>query len=55
MGAMRHKDPYLCTMGALAQYLFWRWHISGELQPSFKRRKDWYNTKLLVGDDKDTY
>ncbi|MEA2203145.1 MAG: hypothetical protein QOI89_3920 [Solirubrobacteraceae bacterium] len=54
MGAMRHKDPYLCTMGALAQYLFWRWHISGELQPSFKRRKDWYNTKLLVGDDKDT-
>ena len=54
MGAMRHKDPYLCTMGALAQYFFWRWHISGEPQPSFKRRKDWYNTKLLVGDDKDT-
>ena len=30
MGAMRHKDPMLCTMGAAAQYLFWRWHCSGE-------------------------
>jgi Centromere DNA-binding protein complex CBF3 subunit, domain 2 len=30
MGALRHKDPLLCTQGALAQLLFWRWHVVGE-------------------------
>ena len=45
---MRHKDPLLCSHGALAQYLFWRFHISGEDAPSFQRRKDWYDVKALV-------
>jgi hypothetical protein len=36
-------------MGALAQYFFWRWHISGEPEPGFRYRKDWYRIKLLVG------
>jgi hypothetical protein len=49
-GAMRHRNPRLCTMGALAQYLFWRWHISGELAPNFQRRQDWYRLKVLVGE-----
>ena len=53
MGAMRHKDPLLCSMGALAQYLYWRWHIGGEQLPIFKSRQNWYKTKLLVGDNKD--
>jgi hypothetical protein len=52
MGAMRHKDPKLCVLGALAQYFFWRWHVSKEEPPSFRRRSDWYRTKLLVGRDK---
>ena len=51
MGALRHKDPMLCTMGALAQYLVWRWHMSGEPGPSFRSRADWYRLKLLVGDE----
>ena len=29
--AMRHKDPRFCTMGALAQYFFFRWHTLGEV------------------------
>lgn len=33
MDAMRYRNPMLCTMGALAQYLFWRWHMSGEPAP----------------------
>lgn len=37
-------------MGALAQYLFWRWHISGEPAPNFQRRQDWYRLKILVGE-----
>lgn len=49
MGAMRHRNPMLCTMGALAQYLFWRWHMSGEPAPSFQRKQDWYRLKVLVG------
>lgn len=51
MGAMRHKDPMLCTMGALAQYLVWRWHMSGEPAPTFRNRPDWYRLKALVGEE----
>lgn len=53
MGALRHRDPLLCTQGALAQLLFWRWHVSGEAPPSFQRRQDWYRIKVLVGQDRE--
>jgi len=49
MGSLRHKDPLLCTQGALAQLLFWRWHVAGETPPSFRCRSDWYRIKVLVG------
>jgi hypothetical protein len=49
MGAIRHKDPLFCTQGALAQLLFYRWHIAGEAPPSFRSRRDWYRIKVLVG------
>lgn len=52
MGSLRHKDPLLCTQGALAQLFFWRWHVAGEPPPSFRRRQDWYRIKLLVGQDR---
>lgn len=48
MGSMRHKDPLLCSHGALAEYLFWRFHVSGEETPSFRSRRAWYDVKLLV-------
>lgn len=53
MGALRHKDPLFCTQGALAQLLFWRWHIAGEAPPTFQHRKDWYRIKVLVGRDRE--
>ena len=53
MGALRHKDPLFCSQGALAQLLFWRWHIAGEAPPSFQRRRDWYRIKVLVGRDRE--
>ncbi|KAH7461576.1 hypothetical protein FOMA001_g19032 [Fusarium oxysporum f. sp. matthiolae] len=53
MGALRHKDPLLCTQGALAQLFFWRWHVAGEPSPSFRRRQDWYRIKVLVGRDRE--
>jgi hypothetical protein len=52
MGALRHRDPLLCTQGALVQLLFWRWHIAGELAPTFRHRQDWYNIKVLVSSDR---
>lgn len=52
MGSLRHKDPMFCTQSALAQLLFWRWHIAGEAPPSFRRRQDWYRIKVLVGQDR---
>jgi Centromere DNA-binding protein complex CBF3 subunit, domain 2 len=48
MGVMRHKNPVTCTMGAIAQYLFHRFHCSGEAAPDFSSRKSWYRAKLLV-------
>jgi Centromere DNA-binding protein complex CBF3 subunit, domain 2 len=46
---IRNRDPLICSHSALAQYFFYRWHQSGEAPPSFKSRRDWYNTKILVG------
>jgi hypothetical protein len=48
MGALRHKDPLLCTMSSLAIYFFWRWHISKEECPQFRHRRNWYHIKSLV-------
>jgi Centromere DNA-binding protein complex CBF3 subunit, domain 2/Transcriptional activator of glycolytic enzymes len=53
MGALRHKDPLLCTQGALAQLFFWRWHVTGEAPPTFRCRSDWYRIKVLVGQDRE--
>jgi hypothetical protein len=53
MGSIRHKNPLLCTQGALAQLFFWRWHISGEAPPTFRHRQDWYNIKVLVGQNRE--
>jgi hypothetical protein len=39
----------LCTMGALAQYLFWRFELAREPPPDFRTRQSWYKIKLLVG------
>jgi hypothetical protein len=50
--AMRHKDVLLCTIGALAQYLFWRWHIAEEEPPDFSSHQAWYKLKILVGADR---
>ena len=36
-------------MGALAQYLFWRFELAGEPPLDFQTRKSWYKTKLLLG------
>jgi hypothetical protein len=53
MGAIRHQNPELCTVGALAQYFYWRWHMSGEPAPTFQRQEDWYNIKVLRGEDRE--
>ena len=51
MGAMRHRDPRICPVGAVAQLLCWRWECSGEEPPDFSSRRSWYDIKLLVGED----
>jgi hypothetical protein len=49
MGAIRNRDVYLCPLGAMAQYFFWRWHYSSKIPPSFIDQCSWYRKKLLVG------
>lgn len=50
-GAMRHKNPLLCVMGALGFYLFWRWEVAGEAFPDLRDRASWYRTRLLRNTD----
>jgi len=47
--ALRHRDPVLCPIGALAHWLVLRWEIYGEAPPDFRRRSSWYTTKMLPG------
>lgn len=54
MGTMRNRSIHLCPISALAQYLFWRWHCSGEAPPTFFDRRSWYRTKLLISSIKST-
>ncbi|KAN0086503.1 hypothetical protein V8E54_000191 [Elaphomyces granulatus] len=49
--ALRHWDPQSCLIGALAIYLFWRWHRSGEAFPCFQESQDWYPVRLLKRDN----
>lgn len=53
---LRHRSHKSCLIGALAVYLFWRWHCSGESFPCFRTSQDWYNIKLLKrsNDDRTT-
>ena len=40
-----------CPVGALAFYLFFRWHRGEEEFPNFTSRRQWYDTFLLKGKD----
>jgi Centromere DNA-binding protein complex CBF3 subunit, domain 2 len=40
-GCIRHKDPTMCPIGALALYLFARFHILNEEWPDMTRRERW--------------
>jgi hypothetical protein len=46
---IRHKELWKCLISQLACYLFFRWDIEREPPPLFKRRSDWYRTKILKG------
>ncbi|KAG7360183.1 centromere DNA-binding like protein [Nitzschia inconspicua] len=48
--AGRHKDPTMCPMGALAFYLFYRFHKTKEMDPppNFCESSSWFSMKLLV-------
>lgn len=45
--AVRHREVNLCAVGALALYLFQRFHVSGERFPGFTERANWYHTALI--------
>ncbi|KAG2219641.1 hypothetical protein INT45_012342 [Circinella minor] len=48
---IRHKDVRVCAFGAIAFYLFYRFHMSNEKFPKFTKNEDWYGLKLLKGKD----
>ena len=50
--SMRHKQVTKCAVGAFAFYLFFRFHISREMddgnRPDFTKNEAWYNIKILT-------
>ena len=45
---MRHRDPRLCALGALAMYLFLRFQVTEEhKQFNFFENNSWFNAKSL--------
>ena len=58
--SIRHKDVFLCGTGALAFYLFFRFHHTKEFDPpnvpDFTDSKQWFDIKTLVAlHDPDSY
>jgi|ERR1700738_4852893 hypothetical protein len=49
--AARHKDVLQCPVGALAMYLFWRFHLAKEPFPDLSTNQRWYGTYLFRGVD----
>jgi hypothetical protein len=37
-GVLRHRDPSLCAVGAIALHLFSRFHLAKESRPNFEPR-----------------
>ncbi|KAE8269713.1 hypothetical protein A4X09_0g2635 [Tilletia walkeri] len=46
--AARHRDVEVCSVGAFAMYLFFRFHVFSEPVPDFSSRDSWYRIKLLI-------
>ena len=48
----RHKDPTKCAVGAMAFYLFYRFHVTGEFDSGsgvdFLKNHTWFDIKLLT-------
>ena len=49
LGALRNRDFRICPIGALAMYLFTRFHVKKEAWPNLRSPKDWDRIKLLRG------
>jgi hypothetical protein len=47
MGALRHRTPLVCILGALAFYLLYRWDLTDEPFPDFSTRSAWYGIRLI--------
>ena len=50
---MRHQNIKLYTMGAIAMYFYQRQHISREFFPLLRRQEEWYNIKVLQGENRE--
>ncbi|POM81218.1 Hypothetical protein PHPALM_844 [Phytophthora palmivora] len=54
VGFMRNKNVHVCPIGAIAFYLFERFHVDLEPFPSFRQSQDWYDIKFLRGRNRKT-
>ena len=45
---IRNRNPLICPHGALALWLYYRFHVGGESFPDIRENKNWFNIKLLT-------
>lgn len=50
---IRNKKVRVCTIGAYALYLFYRFHIENEPFPDVSNPRNWYNIKVVKASNKD--
>lgn len=51
-GVLRHKDPRLCSVSALALLFFARFMLLGEPFPKLDDRSEWFNIKVIRASDR---
>ncbi|KAG1056168.1 hypothetical protein G6F43_001912 [Rhizopus delemar] len=47
---LSHRDVEVCSIDALALYLFLRFHFENEEFPNFEKRENWYKIAVFKGD-----
>jgi hypothetical protein len=47
LACVRHRDPLLCSVGAVALYLYCRYTVHRETKPDFQKRSSWMKVVLL--------
>jgi len=47
-GTLRHRNPKICAVGAIALYFFDRFHVHQEKLPDIESAANWFDVKCFT-------